>query len=51
MFVMVELEQMSVVEAAEVLELNLNTAYSRLKRASAEFERQLKRVAKRGAGA
>lgn len=51
MFVMVELEQMSVVEAAQVLELNLNTAYSRLKRASAEFERQLKRLAKqRGAG-
>jgi RNA polymerase sigma-70 factor, ECF subfamily len=51
MFVMVELEQMSVVEAAQVLDLNLNTAYSRLKRASAEFERQLKRVAKqRGAG-
>ncbi len=51
MFVMVELEQMSAVEAAQVLGINLNTAYSRLKRGQAEFARQLKRVVKRGAGA
>lgn len=47
MFVMVELEQMSVVEAAQVLDINLNTAYSRLKRGQEEFTRLLKRVAKR----
>ena len=51
MFVMVELEQLSVVEAAQVLDINLNTAYSRLKRGQQEFARQLKRVGKhRGAG-
>jgi RNA polymerase sigma-70 factor (ECF subfamily) len=50
MFVMVELEQMSVVEAAQALDINLNTAYSRLKRGQDEFARQLKRVGKRGAG-
>jgi RNA polymerase sigma-70 factor (ECF subfamily) len=36
--VMVELEQMSVREAAEALGINLNTAYSRLRAARAAFE-------------
>lgn len=41
MIVMVELEQMSVAEAAQVLDINLNTAYGRLKRARRDLEKQL----------
>jgi RNA polymerase sigma-70 factor (ECF subfamily) len=37
-FALVELEQMSVPEVARVLELNLNTAYSRLRLARQAFE-------------
>jgi RNA polymerase sigma-70 factor (ECF subfamily) len=37
-FVLVELEQLSVPEVAEMLEIKLNTAYSRLRLARAEFE-------------
>ncbi|MCX5747349.1 MAG: RNA polymerase sigma factor [Proteobacteria bacterium] len=37
-FVLVELEQQSVPEVATMLEINLNTAYSRLRLARAEFE-------------
>jgi RNA polymerase sigma-70 factor (ECF subfamily) len=37
-FVLVELEQMSVPEVAQVLDLKLNTAYSRLRLARAAFE-------------
>jgi RNA polymerase sigma-70 factor (ECF subfamily) len=37
-FALVELEQMSVPEVAKLLELNLNTAYSRLRLARAAFE-------------
>jgi RNA polymerase sigma-70 factor (ECF subfamily) len=42
--VMVELEQMSVVEAAEVLEIKLNTAYTRLRSARLALESQIKRA-------
>lgn len=42
--VLVDLEERSVVEAAEVLGVNLNTAYSRLRRARQHFERALKAV-------
>ena len=41
---MVELEQMSVVEAAEVLEIKLNTAYTRLRLARIALEANLKRA-------
>ena len=37
-FALVELEQLSVPEVARMLELNLNTAYSRLRLARAAFE-------------
>jgi len=37
-FVLVELEQMTVREAAEALGINFNTAYSRLRVARAAFE-------------
>jgi len=40
-FVMVELEELSVPQAAESLGLNLNTVYSRLRVARADFERAL----------
>jgi RNA polymerase sigma-70 factor (ECF subfamily) len=40
-FALVELEQMSVPEVARLLELNLNTAYSRLRLARAAFETAL----------
>ena len=40
-FVMVELEQMTAPEVAEALGLNLNTVYSRLRLARADFERAL----------
>jgi RNA polymerase sigma-70 factor (ECF subfamily) len=38
-FVLVELEQLSVVEAAEALNVNLNTAHARLRAARALFEK------------
>jgi RNA polymerase sigma-70 factor, ECF subfamily len=40
--VMIDLEERSVVEAAEALEINLNTAYSRLRRARQGFEKALR---------
>lgn len=40
-FLLVEVEEMSVPEAAEALGLNLNTCYSRLRSARARFERGL----------
>jgi RNA polymerase sigma-70 factor (ECF subfamily) len=42
-FVLVELEEMSAVEAAHALQLNLNTVYSRLRAARRLFEGALKR--------
>lgn len=42
MLVLVELEERSVVEAADALQINLNTAYSRLRRARLSFERALR---------
>jgi RNA polymerase sigma-70 factor (ECF subfamily) len=42
--VMVELEQMSVVEAADVLEIKVNTAYTRLRLARQALEAQIKRA-------
>lgn len=41
-FALVELEQLSVPEVAKILELNLNTAYSRLRLARAAFEQAVK---------
>jgi RNA polymerase sigma-70 factor (ECF subfamily) len=41
-FVLVELEQLSVPEVARILELNLNTAYSRLRLARQAFEAAVK---------
>ena len=41
--VMVDIESMSVPEAAEALQLNLNTAYGRLRTARADFQAALKR--------
>jgi RNA polymerase sigma-70 factor (ECF subfamily) len=41
-FALVELEQMSVPEVARMLELNLNTAYSRLRLARQAFEAALR---------
>jgi RNA polymerase sigma-70 factor (ECF subfamily) len=40
-FLLVEVEEMSVPEAAEALGVNLNTCYSRLRAARARFEREL----------
>jgi RNA polymerase sigma-70 factor (ECF subfamily) len=42
-FVLAEIEQLSSVEIAEVLGVNLNTIYSRLRTARQEFERALSR--------
>jgi RNA polymerase sigma-70 factor, ECF subfamily len=42
MLVLVELEERSVVEAADALGINLNTAYSRLRRARISFEHALR---------
>jgi len=42
-FVLVELEELSVPEAASVLEIPINTAYSRLRAARATFEAALSR--------
>ncbi len=41
-FALVELEQLSIPEVARMLELNLNTAYSRLRLARAAFEAAVK---------
>lgn len=46
-FVLVELEQLTVPEAAQVLEIPLNTAYSRLRLARQDFETALVRVQKK----
>ena len=46
-FALVELEQLSVPEVARMLELNLNTAYSRLRLARAAFEAAVKAQAPR----
>ncbi|MBL8950418.1 MAG: sigma-70 family RNA polymerase sigma factor [Myxococcaceae bacterium] len=43
LFILVELEEVSVAEAAAVLELNLNTAHSRLRDARRDFERAVER--------
>lgn len=40
--VLIDLEERSVVEAAEALGINLNTAYSRLRRARQSFEKALR---------
>ncbi len=50
-FALVELEEMSVPEVAEALELPLNTAYSRLRAARMEFEQALERHLARAQGA
>ena len=44
LFIMVELEQIAVPEAAQVLGLKLNTAYSRLRLARDDFNAQVKRL-------
>jgi RNA polymerase sigma-70 factor, ECF subfamily len=41
-FALVELEQMSVPEVAQLLELNLNTTYSRLRSARQQFEARVR---------
>ena len=43
-FALVELEQLAVPEVARMLELNLNTAYSRLRLARVAFEAAVKKV-------
>ena len=43
-FALVELEQLSVPEVARMLELNLNTAYSRLRLARVAFEAAVRKV-------
>jgi RNA polymerase sigma-70 factor (ECF subfamily) len=43
-FALVELEQLSVPEVARMLELNLNTAYSRLRLARQAFEAAVRKV-------
>ena len=49
MLVLIDLEERSVVEAAEALGINLNTAYSRLRRARQSFEKALRAAqSKRG---
>jgi RNA polymerase sigma-70 factor (ECF subfamily) len=44
MFVLVDLEDLSVPEAARGLEINLNTAYARLRAARAHFAESVKRL-------
>ncbi len=44
MLILVELEEMTVVEAAEALSINVNTAYSRLRAARTAFEEGLVRL-------
>jgi RNA polymerase sigma-70 factor (ECF subfamily) len=43
-FVLVDIEQLTVPEAAAALGINLNTAYARLRAARIEFQRALKRL-------
>jgi RNA polymerase sigma-70 factor (ECF subfamily) len=50
MFALVELEELTVPEAAEALEIPLNTAYSRLRAARQAFEAALARIEKRNKG-
>jgi RNA polymerase sigma-70 factor (ECF subfamily) len=49
-FALVELEELSVPEAAEVLEIPLNTAYSRLRAARQSFDLALARIEARSKG-
>jgi RNA polymerase sigma-70 factor, ECF subfamily len=49
LLIMVDLEQTSVAEAAEALEINLNTAYSRLRAARRAFEAELSSLLGRAA--
>jgi RNA polymerase sigma-70 factor (ECF subfamily) len=49
-FALVELEELTVPEAAEALQIPLNTAYSRLRAARQAFEAALERVEKRNRG-
>jgi DNA-directed RNA polymerase specialized sigma24 family protein len=48
MFTAVELEQMTVPEAAQALNVNLNTAYTRLRSARARFEALLRAGSAKG---
>jgi RNA polymerase sigma-70 factor (ECF subfamily) len=50
MLVLVDLEESSVVDAAEALGINLNTAYSRLRRGRQSFEKALRSSSALGAG-
>ena len=50
MFALVELDELTVPEAAEALQIPLNTAYSRLRAARQAFEAALARVEKRNRG-
>jgi RNA polymerase sigma-70 factor (ECF subfamily) len=47
-FLLVEIEEMSVPEVADALGINLNTCYSRLRAARAAFERELQRRREEG---
>ncbi|MDD9932862.1 MAG: sigma-70 family RNA polymerase sigma factor [Myxococcales bacterium] len=47
-FVLTELEELSAPQIAEILELNLNTVYARLRAARREFDRALTRMRARG---
>jgi RNA polymerase sigma-70 factor, ECF subfamily len=49
-FALVELEELTVPEAAEALQIPLNTAYSRLRAARQAFEAALARIEKRSRG-
>lgn len=51
MLVLIDLEERSVVEAAEALGINLNTAYSRLRRARQSFEKALRAAQSKRQGA
>lgn len=44
LFVMVEIDEVAVIVAAQMLELPINTAYSRLRLARAEFAAAVKRI-------
>ncbi len=47
-FVLIEIEQMSAPEAAEILGIPVNTVYSRLRLARLAFERALQRLPRKG---
>jgi RNA polymerase sigma-70 factor (ECF subfamily) len=51
MLVLVDLEESSVVDAAEALGINLNTAYSRLRRGRQSFEKALRAASASGVSA